>query len=166
MVDKVHYSHSQGVEEKYPLDSKKFVNTCRNCMHIFRIISKELTDFCSKDCETTFNLGILIPSDHQQQQLNYSKRTVETTKQMIYEFQRQIDTSQSSPTEMKPIIKPSSDILSRDDLMIMKKYFQPKIRKNKSAQDIQAQNQSIWHTATPWHYNPPKPIRPQLHAFF
>lgn len=109
---------------------------------------------------------------------------------MIFEFQRQIDIPSS--IDISPEInnnnnnhnnnnnkslsknkKTSSDdattfFNNRDDdeIKVMKKYFPPKLRKTKSAHDISAQHPSIWHTATPWQYNAPKPIRPQLHAFF
>ena len=102
---------------------------------------------------------------------------------MIYEFQRQIDipsyidvstkedTSSSSNNNNNNNNNRSSSKTKKissddDDIKVMKKYFQPKLRKTKSTQDITAQNHSIWHTATPWHYHAPKPIRPQLHAFF
>ena len=105
---------------------------------------------------------------------------------MIYEFQRQIDISSThevssnnknnnnyqgnnnsnmSSSKTKKTLT-TDDCTSRDEIKVMKKYFQPKLRKTKSTQDILAQNPSIWHTATPWQYNAPKPIRPQLHAFF
>ena len=44
-----HQLHSKGVvEENSTIESHKFVNTCKNCSYIFRILTTEVVEFCSK----------------------------------------------------------------------------------------------------------------------
>lgn len=43
-----HQLHSKDAVEEISNLSHKFVNTCKNCSYIFRILTTEVVEFCSK----------------------------------------------------------------------------------------------------------------------
>lgn len=94
---------------------------------------------------------------------NVNCNNIETNKQLIFEFQRQIDLQYYSNINENNTTK---DKCIEDSTKIIKNYFEPKKIKIKTNNNNINGNQSIWNTASPWRMNAPKPNKPQLHAYF
>eukprot|EP01036_Dinobryon_divergens_P034065 gene34065-44014_t len=136
--------------------SEKIVDVCKNCTYSFRSqFSSDTTDFCSKDCQTSYTLRGSNNSGSQKS----NNRTIAEVKRSIYEFQNELenmDRRRAREQESK------EQQLVHDKLNeeAYEKLFKPKIQKSNNLQSNQQHNFLFgWST-------PCKPLRPQLQKFF
>jgi len=174
----------------------KLVGYCKNCAHSFRVKQTNSGEFCSKDCETCFTIfyNHISPFPSMQTNVNkpQEKKNTQEVRLSILHFQQQMDAKDNlmKTPPITPIADQSNHMVQNTSELILNEleYEQYKSEKKRLKQQVNDMNTTPFpldNTTTPTaaankesndtmfgkiantlFFTSPKPLRPQLHAFF